>query len=61
MEVLSKVMNLKCCTYDPDFCNHEELHEADAGEELAKSLECLLYDHSYNDRSQSELENTSYD
>lgn len=58
MEVLSNAMNSIYYMYDSDFRSIEEVHKADAREDLVVSLHFLLCDPLYNSRRQSELKKT---
>lgn len=61
MEVLCEAMNLVCCIYDDSSRDLEDLHGADVGEELAKSVDFLLCNNRYNLRPRIKSEITSHD
>lgn len=54
-------MNSVLYTYNVNFGDVEEPHKADAGEELAESVDFLRCNSPYNVRRQSMLENTRHD
>lgn len=61
MEAFNEAGDVFCYIYSTDFCLFIDLHEADSGEELLKSMVFLLCHSPHNVIRQTELESTSHD